>query len=92
MPVACAPPATLCESTSIDDIVVCPVEGLTVKLRAADHALRFPALSAVRTRQKNGICARPPLDPTLGGMMTFVAGTAPRYRMKFLAKSERLAT
>src|SRR6266850_3498861 len=51
IPVACVPPTTLGESTSIEEIVGCPAVGLTVNVRAADQALRFPARSAVRTRQ-----------------------------------------
>src|SRR5438552_2392503 len=92
IPVACVPPTPLGESTSPDEIVGCPAVGLTVNVRAADQALRFPARSAVRTRQKKVICARPPEFPTLGGITTLVAGIAPRYRMKSFGKSERLET
>ena len=86
------PPTTLGESTSIDEMVGCPAVGLTVNVRAADQALRFPARSAVRTRQKNVISASPPEFPTLGGMTTVVAAIAPRYSMKSFGKSERLET
>jgi len=63
-----------------------------VNVRATDQALRFPARSFVRTRQKNVHVQSPPLFPTLGGMTTDVSGTAPRNRMKFLEKSERVDT
>ena len=60
------------------DTVACPDVGLTVKLCVGDHALRFPARSAVRTRQKRVVWGRPPLLPTLGGMRTQFSVTAPR--------------
>src|SRR5262245_21893793 len=89
MPVACVPPVTLDESTAIIEIVGCPVVWLIVNVRAVDHALKLPARSFVRTRQKKVQVQRPPLPPTLGGMTTLVSGTAPRYRMKSFAKSAR---
>src|SRR5262252_1215745 len=63
-----------------------------VNVRAADQALRLPARSAVRTRQKNVHVHRPPEFPALGGMTTVVSGTAPRYRMKAFAKSDLVDT
>src|SRR5882672_4724397 len=92
MPVACAPPATLAGSTLMPEMVGCPVDPLTVNVREVDQALRFPARSAVRTRQKYVHRHKPPVLPTLGGMTTSAAGIAPRWRMKFRGKSERVET
>src|SRR5262249_36526741 len=57
-----------------------------------DHALRLPARSAVRTRQKYVQVHKPPEFPTLGGMTTVVSGTAPRNRMKSFAESDLVET
>src|SRR5262245_50056937 len=92
MPVADDPPVTLDVSTAIDEMVGCPVVWLTVNVRGVDHALRLPARSAVRTRQKNVQVQSPPELPTLGGMTADVSGTAPRNRMKFFAKSTLVET
>src|SRR5262245_3814790 len=92
MPIACVPPVTVCGSTAMLEIVGCPVDPLTVNVRAADHALKFPARSAVRTRQKYVHKHRPPVLPTLGGMTTSVPGIAPRWRMKSFGKSARVET
>src|SRR2546426_12526420 len=68
----------------MNEIVGCPVVGLTVKERGTDQPLKFPARSAVRTRQNKGTCG----SSRLGGITTSGSLTPPRKRMKPLGKSD----
>src|SRR6266850_8577770 len=68
----------------MNEIVGRPVVGLTVRVRGADQPLKFPARSAVRTRQNRGTWG----SSRLGGITTSVSVTPPRKRMKLLGKSD----